>query len=38
MNDIAALGITEYSSRQIVHNGKKYQKTYHRIMIRRKQL
>lgn len=38
MNDIAALGITEYPSRQIVHNEKKCQKTYHRIMIRRKQL
>lgn len=35
MNDIAALGITEYPSRQIVHNGKKCQKTYHRIMIRK---
>lgn len=36
MNDIAALGITEYPSRQINHNGKKCQKTYHRIMIKKK--
>lgn len=36
MNDIAALGITEYPSRQITHNGKKCQKTYHRIMIKKK--
>ena len=36
MNDISALGITEYLSRQITHNGKKCQKTYHRILIRRK--
>lgn len=36
MNDIDALGITEYPSRQINHNGKKCQKTYHRIMIKKK--
>lgn len=36
MSDIAALGMTEYPSRQIMHNGKKCQKTYHRFMIKKK--
>jgi hypothetical protein len=35
MSDIAALGMAEYPSRQIMHNGKKCQKTYHRFMIKK---